>query len=482
MRGRGKTRIQRKFVVAHRLSLKYTPHVQAQLLAVLQTVNGWVWGPPLLVLLVGTGVYLTLLLRGLQLRMLRHALYLALIVRREPGDQPGDISHFQALMTALAATVGTGNIAGVATAIAAGGPGALFWMWVTGVFGMATKYAEAVLAVRFRRKDALGTMSGGPMYYLTYGLGQPWLGTLFAVFAAIAAFGIGNMVQSNSVADAAEATFGIAPGISGLVMAAATALVVIGGIRSIGRVASVLVPLMVVFYLAAAAVILFGYAERILPSLYLIFRSAFTPTAATGGFAGAAVMLTIRMGVARGVFSNESGLGSAPIAAAAAQTRHPVAQAMVSMTQTFIDTIIVCTATGLVILTTGAWESGYTGAELTAVAFSLGLPGNSGGIVVAIGLILFAYTTLLGWSYYGEKSIEYLLGDRAIRWYRVLFCLIVVVGAIAKLDLVWSFADVMNGLMALPNLIGLIALSGIVVSETRDYFAKREGISGSTTR
>jgi AGCS family alanine or glycine:cation symporter len=448
--------------------------VQAELLAFLNAVNSWVWGAPLLVLLVGTGVYLTVRLRGLQLRMLRHALYLALVQRREPGDQPGDISHFQALMTALAATVGTGNIAGVATAIATGGPGALFWMWVTGVVGMATKYAEALLAVRYRRKDAFGTMSGGPMYYLSEGLGQPWLGAVFAVFASIAAFGIGNMVQSNSVADATAATFGVPAGITGVSMAAATAAVILGGIRSIGRVASVLVPVMIFFYMTAAVFILVEFAGQILPALALVFANAFTPSAATGGFAGATVRLTIQMGVARGVFSNESGLGSAPIAAAAAQTRYPVAQAMVSMTQTFIDTIVVCTMTGLVILCTGTWTDGTTGAALTTAAFSRGLPGDQGGIVVAIGLILFAYSTLLGWSYYGEKSIEYLFGERAVRPYRIVFCMLIVVGAVARLDLVWTFADVMNGLMALPNLIGLLALSGVVVSETKQYFAEHD--------
>ncbi|MBX3027185.1 sodium:alanine symporter family protein [bacterium] len=447
--------------------------MQAELLGILTAVSDWVWGPPTLILLVGTGAYLTWRLRGLQLRMLWHALYLALIVRREADDEPGDISHFQALMTALAATVGTGNIAGVATAIATGGPGALFWMWVTGLVGMATKYAEAVLAVRYRRRDANGQMCGGPMYYLSEGLGLPWLGTLFAIFTALAGFGIGNMVQSNSVAHAAQETFGIAPWASGLVMAVATAIVILGGIRSIGRAASLLVPVMIIFYLAASLVALAIFADRLVPTVGLVLAQAFTPTAASGGFAGAAVMLTIRMGVARGVFSNESGLGSAPIAAAAAKTRYPVAQAMVSMTQTFIDTIVVCTMTGLVILVSGEWDSGATGSALTAQAFSRALPGSEGGIVVAVGLILFAYTTLLGWSYYGEKAVEYLIGERAIPWYRAAWCLLIVVGAVAHLDLVWTFADVMNGLMALPNLIGLLGLSGVVVSETRTYFAGR---------
>ncbi len=443
--------------------------MQSAILEFLNTLSGWVWGAPLLILLVGAGLYLTVLLRGLQFTSLPHALYLALVVRREPEDQPGDISHFQALMTALAATVGTGNIAGVATAIAAGGPGAMFWMWVTGLVGMATKYAEAVLAVRFRITNADGTMSGGPMYYLSDGLGQPWLASMFAVFASIAAFGIGNMVQSNSVADAALQTFGVPTWATGLALATGTAAVVLGGIRSIGRAASALVPLMIVLYVTAAAAVLFATADRILPSLGLIFSHAFTPTAATGGFLGATVMLSIRMGVARGVFSNESGLGSAPIAAAAARTKHPVAQAMVSMTQTFIDTLVVCTFTGLVILNTGAWQSGETGAALTTLAFRTGLDGNLGAVIVSIGLIFFAYTTLLGWSYYGEKSLQYLLGDRVTTPYRRLFCIFVALGAVAELELVWTFSDVMNGLMAFPNLIGLIGLSGIVAKETRDY-------------
>lgn len=447
------------------------PPMQTALLDTLNVVNGWVWGTPLLVLLVGTGVYLTVLLRGLQITSLGHALYLALVVRREPDDQPGDISHFEALMTALAATVGTGNIAGVATAIAAGGPGALFWMWITGIFGMATKYAEAVLAVRYRRREPDGTMSGGPMYYLRDGLRQPWLATLFAVFASIAAFGIGNMVQSNSVAHAAADTFGIPAWITGLTMAGATAVVILGGIRSIGRAAAALVPAMIVLYLLAAAAVLVATAGQTPASLALIFRHAFTPTAAAGGFLGSAVLLTIRMGVARGVFSNESGLGSAPIAAAAAQTRHPVAQALVSMTQTFIDTLIVCTATGLVILNTGVWHSGETGAALTTLAFRTGLGGEIGPVIVALGLIFFAYTTLLGWSYYGEKSMQYLFGLRVIRPYRGVFCVLVAAGAVAELDLVWTFADVMNGLMAFPNLIALVGLSPVVAAETRSYFA-----------
>ena len=424
----------------------------------------------MLILLVGTGIYLTFLLRGLQFRKLFYALWLGLIKRKEDDAEPGDISHFQALMTALAATVGTGNIAGVATAIAVGGPGALFWMWITGFFGMATKYAEAVLAVKYRQVDAFGTMSGGPMYYIWKGLNQKWLGILFAIFASIAAFGIGNMVQSNSVADAVRNTFGIPVWITGLTLAVLTALVILGGIKSIGRVTGVLVPVMVVFYMAAAIFVVITHITAIPSVIAYVFKEAFTPTAASGGFAGAAVMLTIRMGVARGVFSNESGLGSAPIAAAAARTKYPVTQALVSMTQTFIDTIVICSLTGFAILVSGLWDSGLTGAPLTSQAFATALPGHWGGIVVSIGIILFAYSTLLGWSYYGEKSLEFLLGAKSVKPYRIIFVIAVFFGAVAKLDVVWTFADVMNGLMAVPNLIGLLGLGGVVVAETKSYF------------
>lgn len=437
---------------------------------ILGAVGGFVWGVPLLVLLVGTGIWLTVNLRFIQFTKLFYSLWLALVKKKEDSDEPGDITHFQALMTALSATVGTGNIAGVATAIAIGGPGAMFWMWITGLVGMATKYAEAVLAVKYRVKEEDGTMSGGPMYYISRGLGWPKLGALFAVFAAVAAFGIGNMVQSNSVADALNATFSIPTYATGIALMVLTALVILGGIKSIGRVTSVLVPVMIVFYMISALIILVINASAIPAAFGLIFTYAFNPAAATGGFAGAAVMLAIRMGVARGVFSNESGLGSAPIAAAAAQTKHPVTQALVSMTQTFIDTLIVCTMTGLVLITTGAWESGKNGAELTSHAFQLGFSG--GAVVVAVGLALFAYSTILGWSYYGEKSIEYLFGLKAVKPYRYVFILFIGVGAIAKLDVVWTISDIFNGLMAFPNLIGLLALTPVVVSETKDYFSK----------
>ncbi len=450
----------------------------------LGTVSGWIWGVPMLLLLVGTGLFLTIRLGGVQFRGLPHALYMALIVRREKGAA-GDISHFQALMTALAATVGTGNIAGVATAVAAGGPGALFWMWITGLVGMATKYGEAVLAVKYRTTDAQGRMCGGPMYYLRDGLGAAPLGYLFALFAAFAAFGIGNMVQSNSVADAVDTTFGVPGWITGVVLAVLTGLVILFGIKGIGRVTGVLVPVMIVLYVTGACVLLVIHAAELPAALALVFRHAFSPTAAAGGFAGALVKETVRFGVARGVFSNESGLGSSPIAAAAAQTSNPVSQALVSMTQTFIDTIVVCTLTGLAIIVTGAWSSGIDGAPLTLEAFSDGLGWSFalagqdfsvGGLVVTVGLILFAYSTILGWCYYGEKSVEFLVGSWAVIPYRAVFVVLVAVGAMVQLKLVWNFSDCMNGLMAFPNLVGLLLLSGVIARETRQYFeARRKG-------
>jgi AGCS family alanine or glycine:cation symporter len=424
---------------------------------------------PLIALLLGTGVYLTIILKGLQFRALIPSLYIALIKRKEERESEGDISHFQALMTALAATVGVGNIAGVATAIAVGGPGAMFWMWITGLFGMATKYSEAVLAIKYREVDKFGTMSGGPMYYISKGLGLRWLGTLFAIFASIAAFGIGNMVQSNSVADALNSTFGISHWVSGVVMCIATGLVVIGGIKSIAKAATVIVPFMIVFYMIGSFISIFVHWQNVPEAFRLIFYHAFTPTAAAGGFMGAAVSHTIRMGVARGIFSNESGLGSSPIAAAAAQTRNPVRQALVSMTQTFIDTIVVCSFTGIVIIASGVWASGKTGASLSTLAFEQGIPTRIGDNIVAISLAAFAYSTILGWCYYGEKAIEYLFKERAVKPYRILFTVVVMAGAVVKLELVWTFADIMNGLMAFPNLVGLLGLSKVVVEETKKY-------------
>ncbi len=443
--------------------------MQNQILVILNQISSYVWGLPLIVLLLGTGIYLTFILRGIQFRALIPSLFLAFSKGREDEKSEGDISHFQALMTALSATVGVGNIAGVATAIAAGGPGALFWMWITGLVGMATKYSEAVLAIKYREKDKFGTMSGGPMYYISKGLGMKWLGLLFALFASIAAFGIGNMVQSNSVAHALESAFGISPWITGIVLCGATGFVIIGGIKSIAKVTSALVPFMIVLYLIGASISLFINFEQIPHAFYLIFHHAFTPTAATGGFAGAIIRETITKGVARGIFSNESGLGSSPIAAAAAKTANPVRQALVSMSQTFIDTIVVCTFTGLVIISSGHWSSGETGAALSAHAFERSVPNNLGADLVSVCLVFFTYSTLLGWSYYGEKSIEFIFKERAVMPYRAVFTLVVLLGAVVEFDIVWTFADIMNGLMAFPNLVGLLLLSRVVVEETKLY-------------
>ena len=429
------------------------------------TLSGWVWGPPMLILLVGTGLYLTILLKGMQFRVLPHALRL---IFQKDHSHAGDISHFAALMTALAATVGIGNIVGVATAITLGGPGAVFWMWMTGLVGMATKYAEAVLAVKYREHGEHG-MRGGPMYYLAKGANLPTLGWLFALFTALAAFGIGNMTQANAVAGIFESTFNIEPWVTGVVLMLLTGLVILGGIRSIGRFTSFLVPFMIIGYVATALVVLAVNAREIPHALWLIFYHAFNPIAAGGGFAGAAVAAAIRYGVARGVFSNESGLGSAPIAAAAARTKDPVTQALVSMTQTFIDTLVVCTMTALVILTATPWTEGVGAGQLTSLSFAQTL-GPSGAIIVAIATALFAYSTLLGWSYYGEKAVEYLAGGRAIRIYRVVFVSAVIVGAMLKLEFVWNFSDLMNGMMAIPNLIALLILSKVVKRETDRYF------------
>jgi AGCS family alanine or glycine:cation symporter len=429
------------------------------------TLSGWVWGPPMLTLLVGTGLYLTILLKGLQFRAL--PLALRMIFHKDHSHE-GDISHFAALMTALAATVGIGNIVGVATAISLGGPGAVFWMWMTGLVGMVTKYSEAVLAVKYREKGEHG-MRGGPMYYLANGAGLPKLGWLFALFTALATFGIGNMTQANSTAKIFEATFHIAPWVTGVVLMVLTALVILGGIRSIGKFTSILVPFMIIGYVGAALTVLALNASEIPHAFGLIFQHAFSPAAATGGFAGASIAAAMRFGIARGVFSNESGLGSAPIAAAAARTHDPVKQALVSMTQTFIDTLVVCTITALVILTANSWTQGISAGQLTSASFAETL-GSTGQLIVALATALFAYSTLIGWNYYGEKAIEYLFGSRAIRIYRILFIATVIVGAMMNLEFVWNFSDLMNGMMAIPNLIGLLILSKVVKAETDRYF------------
>ena len=445
----------------------------------LDAASGFVWGPFLLVpLLVGTGLYLTIRLGGLQFLKLIPALRLGIVKRRDAGSE-GDITQFQALTTALAATVGTGNIVGVATAIGIGGPGALFWMWVTGLVGMASKYSEAFLAVRFRTTDEAGEKSGGPQYYLERaipGLFGKILALSFAIFAAIACFGIGNMTQSNAIASNVENSWSIPTWITGAILTVLAIMVLIGGIKSIGRVTASLVPVMILFYVLGALYILLVNIADLPAALGMIFTDAFTGTSAVGGFTGSALIIVIQFGVARGLFSNESGLGSAAIAAAAAQTSHPVRQGLVSMTQTFIDTIIVVSFTGLVIITTGAWsetdpETGeqITAALMTSEAFTHGLPGQWGHWVVTIGLVLFAFSTMLAWSYYGERNIERLFGRRLVMPFRVFFSLIVFVGATAELEVVWLFSDIFNGLMALPNLIGLLVLSGLIARETKFY-------------
>lgn len=437
--------------------------------SLLATLSGWVWGSPMLTLLVGTGLYLTVILKGMQFRALPHAL--RLIFHKDHGHA-GDISHFAALMTALAATVGIGNIVGVATAITLGGPGAVFWMWMTGLVGMATKYSEAVLALKYREKGPHG-MRGGPMYYLANGAGLPKLGWLFAFFTALATFGIGNMTQANATAKILESAFHIDPLVTGLVLMVLTGMVILGGIKSIGRFSSLLVPIMIFGYVGGGLWVLALNVSEIPHAFLLIFDHAFSGSAATGGFAGATLAAAMRYGIARGVFSNESGLGSAPIAAAAARTQDPVKQALVSMTQTFIDTLVVCTMTALVILTSTAWTQGVSASELTSVSFAQTL-GQSGAVLVAIATALFAYSTLIGWNYYGEKAIEYILGSKAIPSYRVIFVSLVVVGSLTSLEFVWNFSDLMNGLMAVPNLIALLILSPVIRRETERYFKEKK--------
>ncbi len=438
-------------------------------------VANFLWGVPLILALVGTGVFLTIRLGFMQFRYLPRALWMIVKPPKhdEPGSVEGEISHFQALMTALAATVGTGNIAGVATAIALGGPGAMVWMWLTGLLGMATKYSEALLAIHFREVREDGTVAGGPMYYIEKGLKWRWLAIAFSAFAALAAFGIGNMVQANSVAEALYGAFGLPHWITGAVIAVGAGLVILGGIRGIGRVTQLLVPLMIAFYFLSALVALLLNLDKIPGAFTLIFTHAFTGDAALGGIAGAGVKESLRFGLARGLFSNESGMGTAPIAAAAAKTDHPVSQALISMTQTFIDTLVVCTMTGLVIIISNEAAGGLSGAKLTGAAMSHLLGTGLGGKITAISLALFAFSTILGWCYYGEKSVEYLQGSSKTLWYKIVFSLMVFVGSIAKMETLWAFSDVMNALMALPNLLALVMLSGVLVTVHRSYFAKQ---------
>jgi AGCS family alanine or glycine:cation symporter len=421
------------------------------------------WGPPMLILLLGTHIYLTFRLRFIQL-YIGKAIRLSL-ARSQEGR--GDISQFGALTTALAATIGTGNIVGVATAIAAGGPGAVLWLWLTGVFGIATKYAEAVLSVKYRITTKSGAMAGGPMYVLERGMNCRWLGLVFAFLTMIAAFGIGNMVQANSVAAMVRETFGVPPWITGVMIAVLTALVILGGIKSIAAWCERLVPFMAIFYVVGAIILLVMRYETIPEALRLIVSGAFTGQAAVGGFLGTTVREAARYGIARGLFSNESGLGSAPIVAAAAQTKNPVRQALVSSTGTFWDTVVVCALTGLVIVNSGRWMEGYNGAALTKAAFE----GMSwvGPIVLSVSLLTFVFSTILGWSYYGEKATEYLFGPRAVKPYRWLWVAAVMVGSLSTLRAVWSFADIANALMAIPNVISLFVLTNVVVLETRKY-------------
>ena len=422
-------------------------------LDVLNSIDSFVWGPPLLVLLVGTGILLTFRLRLLQLSKLARAFKLIFTAR---NDGEGDIDSFKALCTALAATVGTGNIVGVATAIKAGGPGALFWMWIAAFFGMATKYAEGVLAVKYREVDDQGNISGGPMYYIKNGLGDKWkpLGTLFAIFGVLVAyFGIGTFAQVNSIIDIANITFGVSPYVVGGIITVLVAAITLGGL-----------------YFLVTVSILVIFADQIPNAVYQIIHDAFTPTAATGGFLGATVMLAMRSGIARGVFSNESGLGSAPIVAAAAKTKWPAEQGLISMTGTFIDTIIICTLTGLTLVVTGVWKGDLNGAALTNAAFAQAYPAF-GSYLLCVCLALFAFTTILGWNYYGERCMTYLAGTKAILPYRIVFILLIASAAFLKLEVIWTLADIVNGLMAIPNLIALIGLSGVVVAETRRFNA-----------
>ncbi|MGO0075723.1 alanine/glycine:cation symporter family protein [Streptococcus suis] len=444
------------------------------MLELFKAINNLVWGPPLLILLVGTGVYFTLRLGMFQVSKLPTAF--RLIFSSDQSGQ-GDVSSFAALCTALAATVGTGNIVGVATAITTGGPGALFWMWVAAFFGMATKYAEGFLAIKYRTKDANGQAAGGPMHYITLGMGQKWkpLAIFFAISGVLVALlGMGTFSQVNSIASSMSASFGLAPQLVSIVTAISIAFFIFGGIEKISDVSTKIVPFMAILYILASLIVLVVHWNELLPTLGLVLKSAFSPAAAVGGFVGATVKEAIQRGIARGVFSNESGLGSAPIAAAAAKSDNAVEQGLISMTGTFIDTIIICTLTGLTILVTGQWSvEGLEGAPLTQAAFAT-VFGNAGSIALTISLVLFAFTTILGWSYYGERCIEFLFGTKSILPYRLVFVTMVALGGFLKLDLIWTIADIVNGLMALPNLIALLALSPVIIKETRQYFAKKK--------
>jgi AGCS family alanine or glycine:cation symporter len=430
---------------------------------ILTQISDLLWGYPLIILLFGTHVFLTFRLKIIQ-RFIGKAIKISL---RRDKEGKGDISQFGALTTALAATIGTGNIVGVSTAVAAGGPGAVLWMWLTGVFGIATKYSEALLAVKYRVKMPDGSMAGGPMYVLERGLNMKWLAVLFAAFTSVTAFGIGNMVQANSISTLVNEAFQVPTWITGLILATLTAFVIIGGIKSIAKVCERLVPFMAITYVIGCLVVLGMNISGIPDTVMLILNSAFSGHAVVGGFLGAGMKEAIRFGIARGLFSNESGLGSAPIVAAAAQTKNPVRQALVSSTGTFWDTVVVCAITGLVIVNSGEWMNGLTGAALTKQAFSDFH--IIGPIVLTLGLLTFVFSTILGWSYYGEKAAEYLFGNKVIKPYRYLWVMFVMIGSVMSLNVVWTFADITNALMAVPNLVSLLLLSGVIANETKKY-------------
>mgnify|MGYP001341391929 CR=1 FL=1 len=443
---------------------------------ILSSINSFAWGPVTIVLILGTGLFTSFILRLTHLKYFKHAI--ALISGKfDKKEDKGEITHFQALSAALSATIGTGNIAGVGTAIAVGGPGAVFWMWITAIFGMGLKYSECLLSIKYRHIDEDGVVSGGPMYYLEKGLGQKWLAILFAAFAVIASFGIGNMVQANSVAEPILTHFNIPKLATGIIIALVVFLVIVGGIKRIGSFASKIVPFMAVFYVLGALIVIFMNISEIPAALALIVKSAFTPSSAAGGFTGAAVAQAIRMGVARGIFSNEAGLGSAPIAHGAAKTEEPVREGLVAMLGPFIDTLVICTMTALVIIVTGAYtvEGGLSGSDLTAKAFSMGIS-SIGGYIVAIGIIFFAFSTIVSWSYYGDRSISYLIGKKAVLPYRIIYCLIIPVGATTKLSTVWTISDIFNAFMAFPNLVGLLLLSPVVVKATKEYFSNSDNL------
>lgn len=438
-----------------------------------EAINNFVWGPVMLVLLVGTGVYLTVRTNFMPITKLGYILKNTLFKMFEKESTgEGEITAFQAVATALAATVGTGNIAGVATAIAIGGPGAIFWMWISALFGMATKFAEVVLSIEYREETKDGRFVGGPMYYIANGLNWKWLASIFALFGALASFGIGNMTQANSISASMEVTFGIPTLVTGIIVAVAAGAVMLGGLKRIAQVTEMLVPFMATLYILGGLTILIRNANAIPAAFGLIFRSAFSGTAAVGGFVGSTMALAARMGVARGVFSNEAGLGSAPIAHAAATTDHPVRQGLWGVFEVFVDTLVICTITALSIIVTGVWNSGVSGAALTTMAFDTSLP-VLGKYIISIGILLFAFSTLLSWSYYGERCLEFLFGPKAIIPYRIIFIPFIVIGAVGGLEIIWDIADTLNGLMAIPNLIGILGLSGVVISLTKDFFGAK---------